>query len=145
MLAGVLLHVIAATVNVDDATNAASALDIGRTLEEMQDRAVILFSNLSHTQPLTGSRNLNPSRVENLAATGGIKGGAIKNYCRARIDGTDLGDLRVELVEERIVVIEMVGHLSIVAGPEPDVVLRHYIGLGCPSEELCDEESAFHG
>jgi hypothetical protein len=49
-----------------------------------------------------------PACVEDLAAAGGIEGGAVENQPRTgRLE--DLADFRVEIVEERIVVVETGG------------------------------------
>jgi hypothetical protein len=47
--------------------------------------------------------------VEDLAAAGGIEGGAVENDSRARSLGyvTEFG---IESVEERVVIVEAVGH-----------------------------------
>jgi len=108
MLSGVLLHVIAAAINVDLAVNPASLFNPRRDFENVQNRAVIFLGYFGDTQPVVSTNN--PACIKDLSAARGIERSAIEDERRPGVDGSELDDLRVEFVEERIVVVEMFRH-----------------------------------
>src|ERR1700675_3531991 len=57
-----------------------------------------------------------PARVMHLAAAGRVKSGAVEEYSVPRIDfrgGHDLGDFTLEVVKERVAIVETVRHTHI--------------------------------
>jgi hypothetical protein len=85
MLARMLLHVMAATVNVNQTVNAASLLNRSCIFENVEDLSVVSFDDFGYAQSVAFVRRKEPARVENLAAAGGIEGGAIQNDGKTRI------------------------------------------------------------
>ena len=88
MLTGMLLHVIAPTINVNQAVNARAFLNRLCILENVKNRAVISFRHLGHTQSVARLFALggeNPAHIKDLPAAGGIERGAIQNHGRTRI------------------------------------------------------------
>ena len=108
MLARVLLHVVTAASGVDDAVDARSRLRRqGAIFEVMQDAVLFVVENFR--DPQLAGRNFDPARIEQLAAAGGIKGGAVE-HDRGAVSGDEFGDLGVKFGEKRISVIEALGH-----------------------------------
>ncbi len=114
MLSGVLLHVVAAACGIDLAVDAGSGLEgfslriVQRGFEVVHDSAVFRVGDFGDSEFGVCVRS-DPSGVEYLAAAGGIEGGAVENERRAR-GVEDFADFGVEVVEERIVVVEACGH-----------------------------------
>src|SRR5689334_20077514 len=109
MLAGVLLHMIAAASDVDGTVDTSSPQRGDGSFEKVKNEAVVIFGDFDDV----GARVRQSDRagVKDLAAAGGIKSGAVEDERRTRIgDGVD--DFGVEFVEKRIVIVEMVGHNS---------------------------------
>src|SRR5579863_5205269 len=84
MLARMLLHVIAATVNINQTMNAASLVDRSCIVDNMEDQPIRSFRHIGHAQFAARLAGKNPACVENLSATGGIEGSAIENDGGAR-------------------------------------------------------------
>lgn len=112
VLAGVLLHVIAAARRVNLATDERSGLqgslvEIALCFDIVDHFAVFCVSDFGDAE-LGGARR-EPSRIVNLASAGGIEGGAIENERRAgRVN--DLAHFGLEVVDEGIVIVEAIGH-----------------------------------
>ncbi len=113
MLAGVLLHMVAAAANIDQATDPASLLRQWRGFHEMKDRAVFPFRNFAYAQGWSASlRRDDRASVESLATTGGVKSRAVKNDCCSRIRGRNyFQNFGFEFMEKRIVIVETFGHV----------------------------------
>ena len=112
MLSGMLLHVVATACGVNLATDAGSGLHIlHRRFEVVDDHAVFGVGDFGDAQLgwVVRIASKDPSRVEDLSAAGGIKGGAVENQCWAWTFRR-LPNFGVEVVEEGIVVVEAVGH-----------------------------------
>ena len=112
MLAGVLLHVIAAARGVNLAVDAGSGLqgslvEIALGFDVVDDAAIFGVGDFGDAELAGGRRE--PSRIVNLASAGGIEGGAVENERQAgRV--SDLAHFGVEVVEEGVVVVEAIGH-----------------------------------
>jgi hypothetical protein len=112
VLPGVLLHVVTPARGVNLAADEGSGLHIlYRRFEVVDDLAVFGVSDFGdpHLGRVVRIASKDPSCVEDLSAAGGIKGGTVENqrgtrsFCR-------LANFGVEVVEERIVVVEARGH-----------------------------------
>jgi hypothetical protein len=79
MLARMLLHVIEATVNVNQTMNAAAFLKRSCIVENMEDLAVLSFRHIGHAQFVARLAGKNPTRIESLPAAGGIEGSSIQD------------------------------------------------------------------
>lgn len=73
----------------------------------MDDASVFGVSNLDDFELRVGGGDC--AGVEDLSAAGGIKRCAVEEHCRARCFD-DFVHLGVEVVEERVVIVETVGH-----------------------------------
>jgi hypothetical protein len=108
VLAGVLLHVIAAASGVNLAVDAGSGLDvIGWGFKVMDDATVFGVGNLGDFECLVFGQKY--AGVKDLPAASGIEGGAVQNYCGA-LGLEDFFDLGFEIVEERVMVVETLSH-----------------------------------
>jgi hypothetical protein len=75
----------------------------------MDDAAIFGIGDFNDAE-LAGSRR-EPSRIVNLASAGGIEGGVVEDQRRAAIFVSgEFADHAVEVVEERVVVVETIGH-----------------------------------
>ena len=108
MLSGVLLHVIATAGGVNLAADARSGREIfDRSFEVVDDSAIFSVDDFGDAESF--GAGFDRAGVENLPAAGGVEGGAVEDEGGAGIS-TDLCDFGFEVVEERIVVVEAVGH-----------------------------------
>src|SRR5580700_7196908 len=106
-----LLHVIAATVNVNQTMYADSLVNRFRVLQHVEDLPILSFRHLGDAQFAARLAGKNQAGVENLPATGGIEGSSIQDDGRTRFRGRrKIQDFRVEFVQKRIVIVEMLGH-----------------------------------
>ena len=110
MLGGVLLHVVPAAGHVDFAVDADSRLNVFYgAFQVMHNAAVFSVGYFRDAKFVIIICYRDVAGVVDLAAAGGVKGGAVKNDGRAR-RVLNLADFGVEVVEERVVVVEALGH-----------------------------------
>ena len=108
MLSGVLLHVIAAAGSVDLTMDFRSSPELfWRSFEVVDDASVCGISDLGDFEIFVFCGN--DTGVEDLAAAGWVEGGAVeeKSWLGIRLKFTYFG---FEVVEERVVVVEALGH-----------------------------------
>ena len=77
-----LLHVIAAAVDVNQSVNAAALLNRCLILENVEDLPILFFHHLGHAQsvaPVSRLSSKDPTRIKDLATACGIKRSPIKN------------------------------------------------------------------
>ena len=112
MLAGVLLHVVAAAVGVNDAVNTCSRFKPARGFDEVHDGAVFTFGHFNDAElaMLVNSLGKQPSSVKDLPTAGGIESGPVERDCRTRVCLIDIHHFSVEFVKKRIGVVEALGH-----------------------------------
>jgi hypothetical protein len=103
--------VVTPTVSVNQAMNAAARLDLRWTFQEMKNATVFLLDHFGDPQLFRASLGNNPSRVKHLPPASGIKRCAIQNDSRTRIRDSHADYYRIEFVQERIVIIEVLGHV----------------------------------
>src|SRR5262249_48096258 len=107
MLTGVLLHVVAAAGRVNAAVNSGSRRD--RCGSEMEDAAIFFVRDVDNRNfPVAGEREL--SRVMDLATASRIERRAVQHHGVPAVTLERLDHAGVEVVEERIVVVETLGH-----------------------------------
>lgn len=112
MLAGVLLHVIAAPSRVDLAPDAGAGLQIFYgSFEIVNDTAVLGVSDFDNAGFLIAREN--PSGIVDLAAARWIERRAIENERGARRVSL-LADFGFELIKEGVVVVEAVSHRNFI-------------------------------
>ena len=108
MLSSVLLHVIPPAGGINLATDSAPGPDLLRwCFQIMDDVAVFRVGYFGHNELFVTGRNDSP--VVYLAAAGGIERSAVQHYPRFWAFA-DLLHFGIEVVEERVVVIQALCH-----------------------------------
>jgi len=102
MLAGVLLHMVAAARGIH------AAVDLGASWErrggEMKNATIFFIRNFDNGNLPAFSQQ--HTKIMYLAAAGGIERGAVKNNRRPAAVVQCFHDTRIKVVEKRIVIVE---------------------------------------
>ena len=84
MLPGMLLHVIAPPVNVDQSADARSLLDRRCRFQKVQNGSVVALFDFCNAKLLIRVvRGQNPTGIKHLSAARGIESRAVKDQSRA--------------------------------------------------------------
>ena len=116
VLTRMLLHVIAATVNVNRTVNAGAFLKRSCIVENVKNLSVVSLHHFGDAQSvagIAGPGGKNPSHVKDLPTARGIEGGPIEDQRRPAIrirDRNQIHDFGVEFVKKRVVVVKMFSH-----------------------------------
>src|SRR5215469_6472927 len=103
VLAGVLLHVVAATRGIDQTNNALAFFQLLRN--NMKDLAVFFFGYFCYWHfPVVGQDKF--AGIENLPAASRIKRGAVKDYDSFPVSLSALKHICVEAIKKGIVIVE---------------------------------------
>ena len=134
VLSGVLLHVIATAVIVDNATDHVVALQSygGFGFDPVQHLSGgFVLEHFGDTEPLVAVRKFQPSGIEVLAAARGIEGGTIESHEDAAVADVNPGHGCFEIKECRIGIVKSLGQTdgSLAGEAQFSCMPREYIDL----------------
>ena len=105
MLSGMLLHVIRTTDRIDSPANRWTANSPFNKVDDVS--AGLIFQTVDERHAV------NRPQIVRLAAGRGIEGGLIENDAEPVADSLSFHDVRVELEQIRIVIVESIGFHSV--------------------------------